>query len=72
VPTCSTSTPPSPARSSGDVLEREQPRVVIHDEEFSGLLEGADGPRPAARLDRLGRWRRHHRVAGEQVPPTRT
>ena len=27
-----------------DVLEREQPRVVIHDEEFAGLLEGADVP----------------------------
>ncbi len=27
-----------------DVLERERPRAVIHDEEFSGLLEGADVP----------------------------
>ena len=27
-----------------DVLERERPRVVIHDEEFAGLLEGADVP----------------------------
>ena len=25
-----------------DVLEREQPRVVIHDEEFGGLLDAAD------------------------------
>lgn len=25
-----------------DVLERERPRVVIHDEEFTGLLAGAD------------------------------
>ena len=25
-----------------DVLERERPRVVIHDEEFGGLLDAAD------------------------------
>ena len=38
-----------------DVLEREQPRVVIHDEEFAGLLDAADVEH---RRDRLGR-RRH-------------
>ena len=27
-----------------DVLEREQPRAVIHDEEFADLLSGADVP----------------------------
>ena len=27
-----------------DVLERERPRAVIHDEEFAGLLAGADVP----------------------------
>jgi fatty-acyl-CoA synthase len=27
-----------------DVLERERPRAVIHDEEFAGLLEGAEVP----------------------------
>ena len=27
-----------------DVLERERPQAVIHDEEFAGLLEGADVP----------------------------
>lgn len=35
-----------------DVLEREQPRLVIHDEEFTGLLEGADvGERVLAWVD---------------------
>ena len=31
-------------RSVRDVLDRERPRVVIHDEELAGLLEGADVP----------------------------
>ena len=39
--TSSTSTPRSPAPQLVDVLEREQPTVVIHDEEFTGLLAKA-------------------------------
>ena len=31
-----------------DVLEREKPSVVIHDEEFTGLLEKADVEQPGA------------------------
>ena len=40
-PTCSTSTPPSPGPQLVDVLEREEPTVVIHDEEFTDLLAEA-------------------------------
>ena len=38
-----------------DVLEREGPQVVIHDQEFTGLLAGADIDDPGPRLGR----RRH-------------
>ena len=59
-----------------DVLEREQPQAVIHDEEFAGLLEGADVPlrliawteaRPARPADGRPRDRR---VAGRRATPT--
>ncbi len=34
-----------------EVLEREKPALVVHDEEFSGLLEGADVPSVLAWTD---------------------
>ncbi|MBO0843669.1 MAG: AMP-binding protein, partial [Nocardioides sp.] len=34
-----------------DVLAREQPKVVVHDEEFTGLLAGADAHRIVAWVD---------------------
>ena len=51
-----------------DVLEREQPAAVIHDEEFTDLLSdgGRQGPDP--RLDRQRRRRGHPRGADRRVP----
>ena len=42
--TSSTSTPPSPAPSSPRCCEREEPGVVVHDEEFTDLLDEAGRP----------------------------
>ena len=58
-----------------EVLEREQPQAVIHDEEFAGLLEGVDVPlRLIAWTDSPGRVDgrpRDGRVAGEALPRDR-
>ena len=38
-----------------DVVKREEPRVVVYDEEFEGLLEDVEIERPGDRLDRRRR-----------------
>ena len=40
------------ARSSADVVEREEPRVVVYDEEFEGLLDDVEIEDRVDRLDR--------------------
>ncbi len=52
-----------------DVLEREQPRAVIHDEEFADLLSGADVPlRLVAWTDAACRTTETRRVLGVALP----
>ena len=50
-----------------DVLEREGPQVVIHDEEFTGLLAKAPHRRPDPGVGRLRLRRGRHRRPGDGV-----
>ena len=55
-----------------DVLERERPVLVVHDEEFTGLLEKADVGTSVLGVDRLGRPRpvpRWKALIGSEADP---